>query len=238
MRSDPQEQETKAREVSAMFARIARRYDLMNTLMTAGRHHRWRRLAVRLVQPPAGGVALDVGCGTGDLAIELARHRLKSVVGVDFSAPMVELGRQKVTALRLSHQVHLGLGDALNLPFPDGAFDSVATAFTLRNVSNLSRALEEIRRVTRPGGRVVSLEITPGERGLVPRLFHLGFQRLVPILGAVVARDRAAYTYLPNSVGLFFSAAEIARLMEQVGFQRVWFRRLALGTVAIHVGEV
>ena len=155
----------RAGRVRALFDRIAPRYDLLNSLMSGGRHHAWRRLAVKLAAPPAGGIALDVGCGTGDLSLELARHPLRRVVGVDLASAMVAEGLRKVARRGSAERVHLGLGHALRLPFPDDTFDCALTAFTLRNVSDVSAALAEMRRVTRPGGRIVSLEITPWRGG-------------------------------------------------------------------------
>ena len=227
----------RAGRVRALFDRIAPRYDLLNSLMSGGRHHAWRRLAVKLAAPPAGGIALDVGCGTGDLSLELARHPLRRIVGVDLAPAMVAEGLRKVARRGAAKRVHLGLGHALRLPFPDDTFDCALTAFTLRNVSDVSAALAEMRRVTRPGGRIVSLEITPWRGSLLSPLLRLYFHGVMPLLGALVARDRAAYTYLPASVDAFLSAEEMAQRMQVAGLGNVRYRRLALGTVTIHVGE-
>ena len=227
----------RAGRVRALFDRIAPRYDLLNSLMSGGRHHAWRRLAVDLAAPPDGGTALDVGCGTGDLSLALARHPLRRIVGVDLAPAMVERARSKVAERGSAERVHLGLGDALRLPFPNDTFDCALTAFTLRNVSDVSQALAEMRRVTRPGGRIVSLEITPRRGGLLSPLLRLYFHSAMPLLGALVARDRAAYTYLPESVDAFLSADEFAERMEAAGLTNVRFRKLALGTVTIHVGN-
>ena len=231
------EPDPKAGRVRALFERIAPRYDLLNGLMSGGRHHAWRRLAVDLAAPPRGGIALDVGCGTGDLTLALARHPLRRVVGVDLAPAMVERARCKVALRDWAYRVHLGLGDALRLPFPDDTFDCALTAFTLRNVSDVSQALAEMRRVTRPGGRIVSLDISPWRDGLLSPLLRLYFHGVMPLLGAIVARDRAAYTYLPSSVDAFLSATEFAERMEGAGLTNVHFRLLALGTVTIHVGH-
>ena len=234
----PTEPEAKASYVGAMFGRIAGRYDRMNRLMTAGRDRSWRRLAVRMAEPVPGGVALDVGCGTGDLALELAGYPLRMVVGVDLAAPMVRLARGKVAAAGLEDLVHLGMGDALRLPFPSDTFDCVVTGFTLRNVASLPDALAELVRVTRPGGRVVSLEIFPWRRGPLAPLLRLYFRAAMPLLGALVARDRGAYTYLPTSVRGFVTPDELAGLMADAGLDEVGYRPMALGTVAVHWGVV
>ena len=221
-----------------MFGRIAPRYDLMNALMTGGRDQAWRRTAARLAAPPAGSLALDLATGTADLALALlAETRVRGVVGLDFAEGMVRLGRAKLAA-RAERRVRLLVGDALALPFPDGAFGCVASAFLLRNLADLPAGLAEMRRVTAAGGTVTALEITqptlPGWR----EAFRLYFHHVVPAVGALVSGNRDAYTYLPRSVDRFVTPAELARLMEAVGLADVRVRRVGLGTVTIHVGRV
>jgi demethylmenaquinone methyltransferase/2-methoxy-6-polyprenyl-1,4-benzoquinol methylase len=221
-----------------MFGRIAPRYDLMNRLMTGGRDQAWRRAAARLAAPAPGALALDLATGTGDLALALlAETGARGVVGVDFVEGMLRLGREKLTALG-EGRIRLLAGDALQLPFADGAFGCVASAFLLRNLTDLRAGLAEMRRVTAPGGSVVALEITqptlPGWR----QAFRLYFHRVVPAVGAVIAGNREAYTYLPQSVDRFVTPGELAGLMEAVGLRDVRVRRVGLGTVTIHVGHV
>jgi demethylmenaquinone methyltransferase/2-methoxy-6-polyprenyl-1,4-benzoquinol methylase len=221
-----------------MFARIAPRYDLMNALMTGGCDQRWRRVAARLAAPPPGGLVLDLATGTADLALAfLAETPAQAVVGVDFVEEMLRLGRRKLDA-RGERRVRLLAADALSLPFADGAFACVASAFLLRNLPDLGAALAEMRRVTAPGGRVAALEITqpglPGWRAA----FRLYFHHVVPAVGALVSGERAAYTYLPRSVDRFVTPAELARLMERAGLHDVRVTRLGLGTVTVHVGRV
>lgn len=221
-----------------MFTRIARRYDLMNSLMTGGRHHAWRRIAAREVVPAPPGPVLDLATGTADLALAIrdadARRR---VVGADFSEGMLGEARRKLAA-RGERAVALVVADALRLPFADRTFACVTSAFLLRNLEDLARGLEEMRRVTVPEGRVVALEITqPTAPGWAP-LFNTYFRRIVPAVGALVARDRGAYTYLPRSVARFVTPRELAALMERAGLRDVRYRRLGLGTIAIHVGVV
>ena len=221
--------------VRAMFGRIAGRYDFMNTLMTVGRHHAWRRLAVRQARP-AGGRALDVCCGTGDFALELARQGASAVVGVDFGREMLALAARKAQAAGLSGRVQWQLADALKLPFPDAAFLCATSGFSLRNVDDVGRALREMSRVVVPGGRVAVLELTPVRSRLFGPVFRAYFRGLVPLVGGLVAGDRAAYTYLPNSVRAFPAADELADLMTQAGLVEVRYRLLALGAVALHLG--
>lgn len=218
-----------------MFARIARRYDLMNTVMTGGRHRAWRRLAVRQGRP-AGGRALDVCCGTGDFALELARHGAAAVVGVDFGREMLALAAGKAQAAGLSDRVQWQLADALEMPFPDGAFICATSGFSLRNVDDVGRALREMARVVAPGGRVAVLELTPVRSRLFGPVFRAYFRGVVPLVGGLVVGDRGAYTYLPDSVLAFPTADALADLMRQAGLVDVRYRLLALGTVALHLG--
>jgi demethylmenaquinone methyltransferase/2-methoxy-6-polyprenyl-1,4-benzoquinol methylase len=224
---------TKAERVNAMFARIVPHYDLMNRLMTFGMDGGWRRAAVAQVRP-RGGRLLDVGTGTGDLAQELRRQGAASVVGVDFVAPMLARAADKHGPESLPW-LSLVQGDALHLPFADASFDGVISGFLLRNVADLPAALTEMARVLRPGARLVSLELTHPPRALAPA-FHLYFDRLVPALGGVVTGEPAAYRYLPASLGPLPTAPALARLFGEAGLRGVRYRRLGLGTVAIHVG--
>jgi len=231
----PSEAAGKSERVRTMFTRIARRYDLMNALMTAGRHHAWRRLTAATLGAAPAGPVLDLATGTGDLALAIRRARRAGVVvGADFSEAML---REAAVKLRRSGAgVPLLAADALALPFRDRTFAAVTSAFLLRNLADLTRGIAEMRRVTRPGGLVVTLEITrpriPGWDGVFGFYFH----RIVPAVGAVVAGDRAAYAYLPDSVDRFVSPQGLADLMRRAGLADVHYRRLGLGTIALHVG--
>jgi demethylmenaquinone methyltransferase/2-methoxy-6-polyprenyl-1,4-benzoquinol methylase len=230
----------KAAYVRQMFARISRRYDLMNRLMTLGRDRAWRRYTVgqALAAPPGSGQArrvLDVATGTGDLALEVLRQRPDAqVVGLDFVPEMLALAREKSS--RLVASPALLAGDALHLPFPGESFDAVVTGFALRNVTDIPAAFAEMARLTRPGGRVACLEIAKPRSALFRPLFEVYFYRLVPLIGSLVSGERAAYTYLPHSLTAFLTPDEIAEVMRRTGWQDVCYRRLMLGTVAVHVG--
>lgn len=230
--------EEKARYVEAMFARIAGRYDLMNTLMTAGLHRRWKSLTARLAAGGQRGRALDIAAGTGDLAFALAHQRdIVEAVGVDFCREMVELARYKARRNGLARRTTFVVGDALGLPFPDGAFVCATSGFSLRNVTDIRRMLAEAYRVLAPGGRIALLELTPlPARSLRARLIGFYQRRIIPVLGAAIARDREAYTYLPASVEAFAPASEVAWALEAAGFREARWRLLGFGTVAIHTG--
>ena len=221
-----------------MFGRIARRYDLLNTVMSGGRHHAWRQLATSMAVEGLTGPALDVATGTGDFALDLARRpEVSAVVGVDFAPQMLQLGRLKAGKEALAPRIEFAAADAHALPFADEAFMCVTVGFGLRNFADVPRALREMARVVRPGGRVAILEIVPTDgKGPVGRLFPLYFRHVTPWLGALLAGDREAYTYLPESVQAFRTADELAGLMQDAGLTEVSYRRLALGTVAILIG--
>jgi len=212
--------------VRRMFDRIAPVYDAMNRTMTAGLDRRWRRITAEAVVRP-GDVVLDACCGTGDLAIACARAGGR-VTGLDFSERMLERARRKAPELEWSE------GDLLALPFADESFDVTTVGFGVRNVEDLDRALSELRRVLRPGGRVAVLEITR-PRGLLAPFYRLWFDGIVPRLGRLLPGG-SAYTYLPASVRRFPGPVELAGLMTAAGFDEVRFRLFAGGIVALHTG--
>jgi demethylmenaquinone methyltransferase/2-methoxy-6-polyprenyl-1,4-benzoquinol methylase len=212
-----------------MFDRIARVYDLMNSVMTAGMHHRWRERAVDLAAVGPGDRALDVATGTGDMAVAL-RRRGADVVGLDFSEQMLELAREKAPDVRFE------AGNALALPYGDAEFDAVTVGFGARNFSDLRAGLREMVRVTRPGGRVVVLEITSPQRPPLSWFFRLWFDRAVPALGGL-AGDADAYSYLPSSVRRFPGPEGLAAELAAAGLTRVRWLLTAGGIIAVHVGE-
>jgi demethylmenaquinone methyltransferase / 2-methoxy-6-polyprenyl-1,4-benzoquinol methylase len=220
-------------QVRAMFDRIARVYDLMNSLMTAGLHHRWRERAADLAAVGPGGRALDVASGTGDLAVELARRVGPSgtVVGSDFSEAMLDRARQKSSAVTWEW------ANALELPYPDDGFDAATVGFGARNFSDLDRGLAEMARVVRPGGRVVILEITTPQRPPLSTFFSIWFDRIVPALGKL-AGDPDAYAYLPSSVKRFPAPDALAARLAGAGLTDVRWILTAGGIIALHVGTV
>jgi demethylmenaquinone methyltransferase / 2-methoxy-6-polyprenyl-1,4-benzoquinol methylase len=224
-----------ASEVQGMFDRIAGVYDVMNSAMTAGLHHQWRQRAVDRAEVGRGSDALDVCCGTGDLALELRRRIGPDgrVVGCDFSEPMLELARRKSGEQGLP--VEFGWADALDLPYGDASFDAVTIGFGARNLADLDRGLAEMTRVMRPGGRLVILEITRPTREPLSTFYSLWFDRVVPVIGTL-AGDPDAYSYLPNSVRSFPEPRQLASMMDAGGLERIRWLLLAGGIIAIHSG--
>jgi demethylmenaquinone methyltransferase / 2-methoxy-6-polyprenyl-1,4-benzoquinol methylase len=219
-----------------MFDRIAGRYDLLNSVMTAGLHHRWRQRAADRAGLGLGDAALDVCCGTGDLALELAGRVAPGghVVGCDFSEPMLDLAREKAAG-RGASGVRFEWADALQLPYDEGRFDAVTVGFGVRNLSDLAAGLGEMSRVLRPGGRLVVLEITQPTRPPLSTFYSLWFDRVVPVLGTLAA-DPEAYSYLPESVRGFPSPRGLAEEMDAAGLRQIRWTVLAGGIIAIHSG--
>jgi len=216
-----------------MFDRIARVYDRMNSVMTAGMHHRWRQRAVDLARVAPGDRVLDVATGTGDLAVELERRVTPGgeVVAIDFAEAMLERARTKAPAIRFE------AGNALALTYGDDEFAAATVGFGARNFADLARGLAEMARVTRPGGRVVVLEITTPRRPPLSWFFGLWFERVVPALGRL-AGDPQAYGYLPSSVRRFPAPRELAAEMERAGLVEIGYVLTAGGIIAVHFGVV
>ena len=225
------------RYVADLFSRISGHYDLMNDVMTLGMHRGWKRQTARLGTAALPGPALDVSTGTGDLAFQLARHPgADCIVGLDLLPEMIARARVK-TARQKSAKVNFMVGDALSLPFPTGTFACATAGFSLRNMPDVHQAIREMARVVMPGGRVALLELSPMETGLKARLFRLYFHSMVPLIGKLIARDRAAYTYLPQSVDRFYYAENLAGILKDSGLERVNYHRLGFGTVCLHWGD-
>ncbi len=219
--------------VNRMFARIAPTYDLMNRLMALGQDQNWRRQLLDVCALPPHGTLLDVGTGTGDIAYTaLQRQPSVRAIGSDFTYEMMAAGAGKLPGFALPFVQ----GDTYALPFADDTFDAVVSGFLVRNVADRAAAFREMARVAKPGGRVACLEITPPTNALLGPLFRLYFFRIVPLIGGLIAGDRQAYSYLPQSTVEFPPPEALARLMEQAGLSNVIYSEHMINTVAIHVG--
>jgi demethylmenaquinone methyltransferase/2-methoxy-6-polyprenyl-1,4-benzoquinol methylase len=245
----PEQKEGFVRE---MFTRISPHYDRMNRIMDLGRDKSWRRYAATqalgsdlLARKDDPARVLDMATGTGDLAFELLKQQPPAiVVGLDFVPDMVKLARQKQAQIQhrqgqelLEHPPFWTVGDGLKLPFAEATFDAVVTGFAMRNVNDIPAAFAEMARVTRTGGRVACLEFTQPRTPLFRQLYDVYLYHMVPLVGRLVAGETSAYTYLPHSVGAFLSPEQIVEVMHQTGWRQARYRRLMLGTVAVHIGE-
>lgn len=225
-----------AEQVQGMFDRVAGRYDLLNSLMSAGLHHRWRERAADIVAPAPGASILDVCCGTGDLTFELAGRVAPGghVVGSDFSEPMLDLAREKAKR-RDVDSVRFEWADALSLPYDDGRFDAVTVGFGLRNFADWDKGLREMARVLKPDGKLMILEFTKPTRPPFSTFYSLWFDRLAPVLGRL-SDNPEAYAYLTESLKTFPGPLGLAEKMDAAGLRRIRYRILAGGIVTIHTG--
>jgi len=226
--------------VRRMFGEIARRYDLLNHLLSLGIDRSWRRRTVRLVPPADEGPILDVCTGTGDLALAYwrASGSRTRIVGTDFCHPMLAIGNRKCRRAKASDRISLLAADTRQLPFPDDTFQIVCVAFGLRNVSDTDEGLREMVRVCRPGGRVAVIEFSMPTAWPLRPLYRFYFRRVLPRIGQALARNRqAAYNYLPASVGEFPQAEALQQRMQAAGLSRVRFDRFTFGIATLYVGE-
>ena len=228
----------RARFVRGLFDSIAVRYDFVNQVITLGQIGGWRTQLAREVGGHRPRLALDVGTGTGDLALAIARRtgRESHVLGFDLSPEMLRLAQAKARRRGLQGRISFVLADATALPLRDGAVDCLVNAFFLRHLTDLPAAFAELRRVLRAGGRIGLLELTQPARSPLRPLYRLWFNRVVPLVGGRLSGNRQAYEYLPQSLGPFPNAAELAGLLREAGFESVECRLLGMGTVALHSG--
>jgi demethylmenaquinone methyltransferase/2-methoxy-6-polyprenyl-1,4-benzoquinol methylase len=223
------------REIVAMFDRIAGRYDVLNRILSFGTDIGWRRRAIARAGIGAGMRVLDVGAGTGDLSFAAAARGAR-VVAVDLSAGMLAVLARRATDAQRSRIQPL-VGTAESLPLPDASVDRIVSGFTVRNVGDLGRAFAEFRRVLRPDGRVVILELSHPPSPFFARLYSFYFDRIAPVLAALLGGDRDAYRYLPRSLRAFPDADRLAAMLRDAGFESVTYERLTLGIAAIHIAE-
>ena len=226
-----------ARWVRGMFGRVARRYDLLNHLLSLNIDRHWRARTVRRLRPilkRPSALVLDICCGTGDLLLALEAEHGGAVLGSDFCHPMLIQAQRKI-ARRRSRSV-LVEADALSLPFPDGSLDLVTAAFGFRNLANYEKGLAEMRRVLKPGGAAAILEFSQPKNPFFAALYRFYSNRALPAIGGLISGDRNAYRYLPESVRRFPSPEGLAAAMRAAGFARVQYERMTGGIVALHVG--
>lgn len=224
------EKQQKAKSVQSMFSRIAPRYDLMNRLITGGMDIRLRKSVIRMAKLSPNGELLDLGAGTGDLALEAMRQYPNSkVFAADFTLAMMQAGQKRNPA-----RINFSTADALHIPFADETFDAVVSGFLLRNVVDLPLALKEQWRVLKPGGIFVSLDTTKPRKSVLSPLINFHTHQVIPFLGKLLTGDRDAYVYLPTTTDHFLSAEELVIYLANAGFHKITYQRSMFNTVAIH----
>jgi len=227
-------------QIRNMFSAIAYRYDLLNHLLSLNIDKLWRQQAVGKlagVLRKSDGLCLDLCCGTGDLALTMSRNSAAQIIACDFSHPMLQLSRQKISKRNQSGRIRIIEADGLKLPFRSQAFDAVAIAFGLRNLEGVTAGLMEMARVLKPGGTLVVLEFSKPTNALLDKLFQFYFFRILPQIGRLLSRHEDAYSYLPRSVRQFPDQMELAKTLNHCGFDKVNYLNLSGGIAAIHWGE-
>ncbi len=223
--------------IRSLFDNIAPTYDLLNHLLSLRRDIYWRKMAVRELKDLEGSI-LDIAAGTGDVAIEMVRQydHQNRVFGLDFSEPMIKKAQQKVSQKGLAQTISLSLGDALSLPFRENMFSATLIAFGLRNIVQKEKALSEMVRVLKAGGKVIVLEFTIPRKGFMRRIYPIYFKGVLPRVGGFISGDRGAYAYLPESVSHFASVEHYEGIMRKVGLEKVSSRALTGGVASIISG--
>ena len=227
----------KKTQVARMFDSISWRYDLLNHVLSANVDVIWRRKAMKELKALKPKLILDVATGTGDLAIQAIKSLdPEKVIGVDISAGMMEIGRKKVEAKGLEKKIELRRGDSENLPFEENKFDAVIVAFGVRNFENLEKGLAEMLRVLKPGGKVVVLEFSKPDRFPFREFYGLYFRFVVPIVGRLISKDKAAYDYLPESVHAFPRGKTFTSILDRLGYKNTACKPLTFGIASIYTG--
>ncbi len=226
----------KKEKVEAMFDNIAHRYDFLNHFLSAGIDIQWRKKVRKLLAPKHPKQILDVATGTGDLAIELLNLKPESIIGIDISEGMLDIGKEKITKKKLEKIITLEVGDSENLRFKSNTFDAVTVAFGVRNFENLQAGLKEMMRVLKPGGTVAILEFSKPKKFPFKSIYQFYFKFILPGFGKLVSKDNEAYTYLPDSVQQFAEDAAFLKEMELAGFINNGQHRLTFGIATLYFG--
>ncbi|WP_424766072.1 demethylmenaquinone methyltransferase [Paenibacillus sp. sgz302251] len=223
--------------VHGVFERIAPKYDFMNDLISFRRHKAWRKFTMKKMDVQPGQTAIDLCCGTCDWTIALADASVTGkIIGLDFSQNMLDVGAVKLDKLGLSKQITLVQGNAMSLPFEDNSFDYATIGFGLRNVPDYLQVLKEMRRVVKPGGQIVCLEVSKPTWQPFKGMYNLYFGRILPLMGKIVAKRFDEYKWLPESLKMFPGRAELAKLFEEAGLTQVKAYPLTGGVAALHMG--
>ncbi len=228
---------SKKEQVARMFDNISNRYDFLNHFLSLGIDKGWRKKAIRLLEPFKPKVILDAATGTGDFAIQALDLQPDKVIGVDISEGMLEVGRKKMAARGLSNKIEMRSGDSENLPFADNNFDAVTVGFGVRNFENLEKGLSEIYRVMKPGAMLVILEFSRPKRFPFKQVYNFYFTTILPKIGRWVSHDKAAYTYLPESVEAFPDGNNFMNILISTGFKNTACKPLTFGISSIYTAQ-
>ncbi|MEM9895510.1 MAG: bifunctional demethylmenaquinone methyltransferase/2-methoxy-6-polyprenyl-1,4-benzoquinol methylase UbiE [Bacteroidota bacterium] len=229
--------ETKKKQVADMFDSISKRYDFLNHFLSLGIDIRWRKKAIKFLRKDQPKKILDIATGTGDFAIEALSLKPDSIVGVDISEGMLNVGREKMKKRGYDHIIDMQSGDSENLRFAENHFDAIIVAFGVRNFENLEKGLAEMKRVLKPGGKAVILEFSKPTVFPFKQLYSFYFRFILPKVGKLFSKDEAAYTYLPESVKEFPYGANFLSILNKLGFNNTRCKPLTLGISSIYIGE-
>jgi demethylmenaquinone methyltransferase/2-methoxy-6-polyprenyl-1,4-benzoquinol methylase len=231
------DQKSKKEQVATMFNNISKKYDFLNHLLSFGIDIYWRKKAIRLLQKEKPEKILDVATGTGDFAIEALALNPKEVIGVDISEGMLEVGREKIKKKNLENKISLQLGDSEKLLFNDNIFDAVIVSFGVRNFEDLEKGLKDMYRVLKPGGTTVIIEFSKPKIFPFKQIYNFYFKAILPVVGKIISKDRAAYTYLPESVKSFPDGKDFLNILEKIGFKKTTCIPLTFGISSIYIGK-
>jgi demethylmenaquinone methyltransferase / 2-methoxy-6-polyprenyl-1,4-benzoquinol methylase len=232
-----EEKASKKEQVARMFDNISHRYDFLNHFLSLGIDKHWRRKAIRLLVPHNPRIILDVATGTGDFALQALTLKPEQIIGVDISAGMLDIGRQKIERKGVTHIIDLIQADSENLPFPENKFDAVTVAFGVRNFEDLKKGLREIGRIMKPGAMLVVLEFSRPTGFPFKQLYNFYFKIILPKLGQWISRDKAAYTYLPESVEAFPDGESFTHILKEIGYKNVSCKPLTFGISSIYTAQ-
>ena len=232
-----EKQSSKKEQVEEMFDNISKKYDFLNHFLSMGIDVLWRKKAVKMLKPYQPKILLDVATGTGDFAVECMALNPEKIIGIDLSEGMLEVGREKIKKKKLDNIIELKKGDSENLPFSDNYFDAYTVGFGVRNFENLEKGLSEMLRVLKPGGQAVILEFSKPKKFPVKQLYNFYFKYILPGIGNAISKDKAAYTYLPESVDAFPEGDDFLQILSKTGYNKVSAHPLLFGIATIYRGE-
>lgn len=216
-----------------MFGRISKRYDILNRLMSFGFDLVWRRYLIRMAEIPDNGKVLDAGAGTGDIALEIIIHNPSvRITAVDLTYEMIAVGKKR----RGGKELDWCQADAENMPFPDSVFDAVTSGFLARNVPDITTMFKEQTRVLKSGGRIVCLDTSPIPRNILKPLILIYYKFIIPFMGLLIAGEKNAYRYLPETTIEFLEPEVLARTMEAAGLKNVDYKSFMFGNISVHWG--